>query len=782
MCGIGLLLLSEYQSNCENVLQDLSNKQIINLLTERLIHRGPDGCNNHIIDSLFFIASVLHIQGDNITHQPFIDIDGNVLLWNGEVFAGLINEQKCDIETISSWRSDTLIISDALKKCCDEEFLNMNKSQSIVNLLMKVEGPYSIIYYHRRSNILYFGRDPFGRRSLLMQIQTNNNQELFETDSDFNNDNKILGFSSLGVFPSPNLGNSLNNNIVWREINVDGIFSIHLSNNSCDWKESDIVCIPWPKKRIRLVRESITSEDGFDGVNGKSAVDVTSMSSIFLVKLRDALTRRVNSFHWNSYNHTPNNNASSCHCPIGVLFSGGIDSLLLAALLNQTIEDKSIPIELINVTFLGPQNGINDDESSKDKKESISPDRLAAIAALGELERLYPTREWRLVHVDVGSEERMENENIVKELIHPSDTHMDLNIGTAFWFASRGKGYLRHYTPDDYINVYNQKSHNNKLLLRVAENDINEASPVTSGSDMMCGEKQYCTNYPSCERYQKKGCVFKSCNKCCLDSKNNMKMSLIESNKICPAHKANEKQLLKMKANQDRLQKYKLSTNNYDNINNNIEVNDTICFNENYNANNGMDGQERIVGIVDFPNDIIEKVSYTAQCKVLLVGIGADEQMAGYGRHRTVFRKSGLERLNDELNKDLARLWKRNLGRDDRCISDHGREAWFPYLDEQVVSFLQSLSLDQIADLNQPAGVGDKLILRNAAKELGLCKSTTELVKRAIQFGTRIAQHTNIMYHGSHSKGKGTSKLSTTGIYNKYDIIKDDNSDENDDC
>ena len=36
------------------------------------------------------------------------------------------------------------------------------------------------------------------------------------------------------------------------------------------------------------------------------------------------------------------------------------------------------------------------------------------------------------------------------------------------------------------------------------------------------------------------------------------------------------------------------------------------------------------------------------------------------------------------------------FGRDDRCISDHGREAWFPFLDEKVVRFLQETPLDMV--------------------------------------------------------------------------------------
>jgi hypothetical protein len=111
-----------------------------------------------------------------------------------------------------------------------------------------------------------------------------------------------------------------------------------------------------------------------------------------------------------------------------------------------------------------------------------------------------------------------------------------------------------------------------------------------------------------------------------------------------------------------------------------------------------------------------------------------------------------------ELLKDTARLWSRNLGRDDRCVSDHGREARHPYLDENVIQLLYALPVHLICDLGltssssassslssspslqlqQPQGWGDKRLLRMAAARLGLGRSAS-LVKRAMQFGARIA-------------------------------------------
>lgn len=32
-------------------------------------------------------------------------------------------------------------------------------------------------------------------------------------------------------------------------------------------------------------------------------------------------------------------------------------------------------------------------------------------------------------------------------------------------------------------------------------------------------------------------------------------------------------------------------------------------------------------------------------------------------------------RLHEEMKLDMQRIWKRNLGRDDRCIADNGKEV-----------------------------------------------------------------------------------------------------------
>lgn len=132
---------------------------------------------------------------------------------------------------------------------------------------------------------------------------------------------------------------------------------------------------------------------------------------------------------------------------------------------------------------------------------------------------------------------------------------------------------------------------------------------------------------------------------------------------------------------------------------------------------------------------------YKSSAKVLLCGMGADEQLGGYSRHRGVFEKmdNSWEHLTNELNVDIERIGSRNLGRDDRIISDHGKEGRFPYLDNNVVEYLQSLPTFYKSDLRLPRGVGEKIILRGAAYLLGL-RDVAVYPKRAIQFGSRIAK------------------------------------------
>lgn len=140
-------------------------------------------------------------------------------------------------------------------------------------------------------------------------------------------------------------------------------------------------------------------------------------------------------------------------------------------------------------------------------------------------------------------------------------------------------------------------------------------------------------------------------------------------------------------------------------------------------------------------------IPYESKSKTIFVGSGADEQLGGYGRHRVAYKKGGWPSLEESLRLDTGRIWKRNLGRDDRVVGDHGKQTRIPFLDYNVTKWIASQYLIDICDMAYEPGEGDKRVLRLLANTLGLSNASKQ-PKRAIQFGTKIVKQM--------PKGKGT--------------------------
>ncbi|QLL34670.1 hypothetical protein HG536_0H00450 [Torulaspora globosa] len=123
--------------------------------------------------------------------------------------------------------------------------------------------------------------------------------------------------------------------------------------------------------------------------------------------------------------------------PIGILFSGGLDCTVIAALVCRQLQQCSMTrkvVELINVGFENPRTGI---------MPADTPDRKLASSSARFLKRQYPDIDIRLIEVDVPYEEYLQQRDTVIDLMYPKDTEMDLSIAIAFYFASRGAGKLR---------------------------------------------------------------------------------------------------------------------------------------------------------------------------------------------------------------------------------------------------------------------------------------------------------------------------------------------------
>ena len=177
----------------------------------------------------------------------------------------------------------------------------------------------------------------------------------------------------------------------------------------------------------------------------------------------------------------------------------------------------------------------------------------------------------------------------------------------------------------------------------------------------------------------------------------------------------------------------------------------------------------RGIGILKDASTATETV-YGTPARVLLSGLGADELFAGYQRHATAFTRRGFEGLLEELELDISRIGKRNLGRDDRVMSHWGREVRYPYLDEDLFTWTLAVPVWQKCgfwekDLSKTRGSDEsetlepsKKLLRLLACELGMHQVAKEkkravghirfgavspysaLTLSKIQFGTRTAK------------------------------------------
>lgn len=167
----------------------------------------------------------------------------------------------------------------------------------------------------------------------------------------------------------------------------------------------------------------------------------------------------------------------------------------------------------------------------------------------------------------------------------------------------------------------------------------------------------------------------------------------------------------------------------------------------------------RGLGVLHDPSDSLEAqpLPYSTPSRILLSGLGADELFAGYARHETAFQRGGYEALLAELELDVGRLGKRNLGRDDRVISHWGKEGRYPYLDERVVRWAMEQPVWKKCDFEKCKGgengvEGGKMVLRLVAQFLGM-EGVAREKKRAIQFGAKTAKME--IYPGSR-RVKGT--------------------------
>uniref|UniRef100_K3Z4N1 Glutamine amidotransferase type-2 domain-containing protein n=1 Tax=Setaria italica TaxID=4555 RepID=K3Z4N1_SETIT len=428
---------------------------------------GDDGCNGGEgkagagdggVAELLFIGATLHLRGAEPVAQPLLSPSGSVLVYNGEIYGGI---------EVADDENDTQALFSSLESCCscDCHALGRDKTcpccvsdgKSVPQVLSTIKGPWALIYWQMDSNTIWFSRDAFGRRSLLVHWPTSDDPRF------------VLSSVAPPSFATNNSDPDMSDCTkasYWEELPC-GIYSIHMKGigkdgtcvkegwivevNTHDWMDSSLnKLIQWERKLTVPTVENNSVNGGNhhlsqnfissgkseeNNKNGLSKIDLLSDSSLcsancltqsaqkVLAALRESvmLRTKMNTLFQGGLNKLRDEELA----PIAVLFSGGLDSMILAALLDQCIDSKWT-IDLLNVSFDG----------------QLAPDRISAIAGLRELQRISPLRRWRLVEIDTALTDLKGESEHVMSLIHPSNTYMDLNIGIALWLAAGGDGWV----------------------------------------------------------------------------------------------------------------------------------------------------------------------------------------------------------------------------------------------------------------------------------------------------------------------------------------------------
>lgn len=427
MCGILMLVLRQTET-----IEFHGFQELVKLIEAR----GPEYKSELDIETkkslgikLISKASVLSFRSAEVQWQPIkCEVSKDMLLFNGQIFCLLEGTSEVSLESICDNTSDVKYVFDRLSSC--------RSAEQVVTVLCKIRGPFAFVYWKESLGSLFYGRDIFGRRSLCVGYKQNCDNP--------------CAISSVGPrhLCSPD--------ITWSEVSPKALHQLDYTNfkdssaprkktyawdiesifpcsneshgicESNSYNDLQIISTPL---RVPLNKDLKVADDECKYVN--EAQDANEeLSREFEKVLVAAVRRRVENKRVQCLDcriASASSGSSECsHASVAVAFSGGIDSTLLALLLDKVLADKRKPIDLINVAF-----------------GADAPDRLAACEAFEELARLAAGRRWNLICCDVDVNELQACRSAqIRHLISPLNTVLDDSLGSALWFAARGTGRL----------------------------------------------------------------------------------------------------------------------------------------------------------------------------------------------------------------------------------------------------------------------------------------------------------------------------------------------------
>lgn len=125
-----------------------------------------------------------------------------------------------------------------------------------------------------------------------------------------------------------------------------------------------------------------------------------------------------------------------------------------------------------------------------------------------------------------------------------------------------------------------------------------------------------------------------------------------------------------------------------------------------------------------------------ASCRIMLAGQGGDELFAGYRRYVTQLVEEGKQAVESGILMDITMMYENNFERDFKICSSLGVELSLPFAARRIVEFALELPVElKIEPFDDTLR---KIVLRHAARSLGLPEAMAERPKKAVQYATGV--------------------------------------------
>lgn len=426
--------------------------------SEALRRRGPDafGVARVKIDgagvALTLAQATLRLRGGGgggagleAPSYPLAGVEGSALLYNGEVFGGVEVDEE---------RGDGVAVLRALDAAAAAP--RPGDGTAIVAALAALRGPWALVYYCAQSRTLYFGRDVYGRRSLQMRRPA---RSASGPRPELGARGPALVLSSVAFGAETDAWEEVPPGVYRCRVGVGLGSAAGGERTPADMR--GLERLEWPEGSVPRTLAAHRRADGTAFASAPEDVEMVvagrkAAAGDALEYLRRAVRARCARATLGAHAHAPASSvvagtrggtserarpgacggAGSGEEPspalpaagVAVLFSGGVDSALVARLAADEVP-AGLAIELVTVCFAG----------------GSSPDRLSAREGAAELARACPSREFRLVEVDSTLDAVDAAEARLRAALYPCRTHMDYNIGAALWTAASCAGACTIY-------------------------------------------------------------------------------------------------------------------------------------------------------------------------------------------------------------------------------------------------------------------------------------------------------------------------------------------------